>query len=308
MQLRQSSRSQAKIKLGLQGASGTGKTMSALLLAYGLCGQWNKIAIIDSENGSADLYAHLGQYNVLSISAPFSPEKYVEAVQVCEKAGMAVIIIDSISHEWTGSGGILDIHGNMAGNSFTNWAKVTPRHNAFINAMLQSPTHIIATLRTKQDYVLQEKNGKYVPEKIGLKSVQREDTDFELTLVFDIDIKHQAVASKDRTGLFMDLPSFTITTETGKKILQWCNSGKPITNESETNKVLIETLTAKINTCKTVDELLALYHSQSPAIKEQYANLFSQKRKQFIAQAPNEATHISQHLKVSSNGTISNKT
>ena len=104
---------------------------------------------------------------------------------------MEVIIIDSISHEWEGKGGILDIHGSMVGNSFTNWAKVTPRHNEFVQKILQSNSHIIATIRSKQDYVLSEKNGKMVPEKVGLKGVTREGLDYEFTLVFDVDIKHQ---------------------------------------------------------------------------------------------------------------------
>ncbi|WP_332913932.1 AAA family ATPase [Algoriphagus boritolerans] len=107
--------------------SGAGKTYSSLLLAYGLTTNWTKIAVIDTENQSADLYANLGQYNVISISSPHTPEKYVEAIEICENAGMEVIVIDSISHEWET---LLDIQSNMPGNSFTNWAKITPRHNA----------------------------------------------------------------------------------------------------------------------------------------------------------------------------------
>lgn len=230
MELRQATRKQAKIKLALQGPSGSGKTMSALLLAYGITNDWNKIAIIDTENHSADLYAHLGSYNVLSLTKPFSPERYISAIELCEQAEMEVIILDSITHEWDGSGGVLDIHQAMMGNSFTNWSKVTPRHNAFVQKFLQSSCHIIATIRTKQDYVLSEKNGKMVPEKVGLKGVTREGMDFEFTLVFDLDIKHMAAASKDRTGLFMDKPERVITPETGRMILQWCNTGKKLTD------------------------------------------------------------------------------
>jgi len=228
MNLQQAERKQAKIKLGLQSPSGAGKTYSALLLAYGLVNDWSKVAVIDTENHSADLYAHLGPYQVLALEKPFTPERYIEAIEVCEKAGMEVIIIDSISHEWEGSGGILDIHGAMMGNSFTNWAKLTPRHNAFIQMILQSKCHIIATIRSKQDYVLSDKNGKMVPEKIGLKGVTREGMDYEFTLVFELDLKHQATATKDRTGLFMDKPQFTITPETGQTIANWCNAGKSI--------------------------------------------------------------------------------
>lgn len=224
MDLRKAQRKQAKIKLALQGPSGSGKTYSALLLASGIC-DYSKIAVIDTENHSADLYAHLGDYNVLQLSKPFTPERYIEAIETCQDAGMEVIIIDSVSHEWEGSGGILDLHGNMPGNSFTNWAKMTPRHNAFVQKILESPCHIISTIRTKQDYVLSEKNGKMIPEKVGLKGITRDGLDYEFTIVFDLDIKHNAVASKDRTGLFMDKPPYVITTKHGEKILDWCNAG-----------------------------------------------------------------------------------
>ena len=221
MQLRQSSRTQAKIKLALQGPAGSGKTWSSLLLAYGLTNDWSKIAVIDSENSSADLYAHLGSYNVLSLDEPFTPEKYIEAITICEKAGMEVIIIDSISHCWDY---LIEFHGNMQGNSFANWSKITPRQNDFIQKILSSPCHVICTMRSKQDYVLNEKNGKMIPEKVGLKAVQRDNVDYEFTLVWDIDIKHHAIASKDRTGLFMGRPEFTITPNTGREILNWCNA------------------------------------------------------------------------------------
>ncbi|HCE56623.1 MAG TPA: AAA family ATPase [Prolixibacteraceae bacterium] len=224
MDLRKAQRKQAKIKLALQGPSGSGKTYSALLLASGIT-DYSKIVVIDSENHSADLYAHLGEYNVLQLSKPFTPERYITAIETCEEAGMEVIIIDSASHLWNETGGILDIHSNMAGNSFQNWSKLTPRFNSFVQKVLESDCHIISTLRTKQDYVLSDKNGKMVPEKVGLKSIIRDGYDFEMTIVFDLDIKHNAVASKDRTGLFMDKPEAVITQNYGKRILKWCNSG-----------------------------------------------------------------------------------
>lgn len=250
MQLRQSERKKAKIKMALQGSSGSGKTMSALLLSNGLTnGDFSKVAVIDSENGSADLYAHLGQYNVLSLKPPYTPENYIKAIEVCEKAGMEVIIIDSISQSWEE---LLDYHSSLAGNSFTNWAKVTPRQNAFVDKILQADAHIIATMRTKQDYVLNQKDGKYIPEKVGLKAVQRNDLDYEFTLVFDVDIKHFAVSSKDRTGLFMGKPEFIINSHTGKKILDWCNSG---TNLQDARK--------KIKATKTLEALKLLYNQYS---------------------------------------------
>ncbi len=226
MKLRQSERKKAKIKLALQGPAGSGKTYSSLLLAKGITGgDLSKVAIIDSENGSADLYAHLGSYNVLTLSPPFTPENYIKAIDVCANAGMEVIIMDSISQAWDE---LLDFHSKLAGNSFTNWAKITPRHKAFVDKILQTNAHIIATMRTKQDYVLNQKDGKFIPEKVGLKSVQRDGLDYEFTLVFDVDIKHFVVASKDRTGLFMGKPEFIISDNTGKEILDWCHSGSKL--------------------------------------------------------------------------------
>lgn len=250
MQLRQSERKKAKIKMALQGSAGSGKTYSSLLLAQGLTnGDFSKIAIIDTENGSADLYAHLGNYNVLTLTPPFTPDNYNKAIDVCEKAGIEVIIIDSISHCWDY---LLDYHSSLAGNSFTNWAKITPLQKAFTDKILQSDAHIIATMRTKQDYVLNQKDGKYIPEKVGLKAVQKDGLDYEFTIVFDVDIKHFAVSSKDRTGLFMGKPEFIINSATGRKILEWCNSGTNLQDARE-----------KIKNTKNLDELKVLYNQYS---------------------------------------------
>jgi hypothetical protein len=247
MELRKSQRKQAKIKLAIQGTAGSGKTYSALLLASGMAA-WQKIAVIDTENHSADLYAHLGDYNVLQLSKPFSPERYISAIETCEKAAMEVILIDSITHEWDGAGGILDIHGNLPGNSFTNWAKITPRHNAFVQKMLESPCHIICTIRTKTDYVLSERNGKMVPEKVGMKGITRDGMDYEFTIVFDLDLKHNATASKDRTGLFMDKPDGIISKEYGMRILQWCNQG-----------ATLEEIIMQVKTASSMEQLRQLY-------------------------------------------------
>ncbi|MDF0719994.1 ATP-binding protein [Kaistella sp. PBT33-4] len=283
MQLRQSERKRAKIKMALQGASGTGKTYSSLLIAQGLTnGNLSGVAVIDTENGSADLYAHLGNYNVLTMTPPFTPENYIKAIEVCEEAGMEVIIIDSISHEWDE---LLDFHSKLAGNSFTNWAKVTPRQKAFVNKILQTQAHVIATMRTKQDYVLNQKDGKYIPEKVGLKSVQRDGLDYEFTLVFDIDIKHFAVSSKDRTGLFMGKPEFQISEQTGQRILEWCNSGSSPISETPTEEQVIH----KIQQCNNIAELIALY-KQHPDYQENLKPHYEEKRN-FILQLTNPKNH-----------------
>lgn len=276
MNLRKAERHQARIRMGLQGPSGSGKTMGALLIAFGLTGDWTKIAVIDTENNSADLYAHLGNYYVLNLNTPFSPERYIEAVGVCEASGIEVIIIDSISHEWEGSGGILETHSNMAGNSFTNWAKLTPRHNQFINVMLSSKCHIIGTIRSKQDYVLTEKNGKMVPEKVGLKGVQREGMDYELTLVLEIDIKQNTSATKDRTGLFMNKPEFRISSKIGEQILSWCRNGVDAT--------AVQKLITKSKDVKTLREIFNSYPEFQVLLNED----FQVKKKELIGTQPSK--------------------
>ncbi len=276
MELRSAERKQAKIKMGLQAPSGAGKTYSSLLLAYGLVNDWSKIAIIDTEHHSADLYANLGNYQVLALEQPYSPEKYVMAIEICEKAGMEVIIIDSISHEWEGVGGILDIHGAMMGNSFINWNKVTPRHNNFVQKILQSNSHVIATIRSKQDYVLSEKNGKMVPEKIGLKGVTREGLDYELTVLLELDLKHQATATKDRTGLFMDKPSFIITPETGKRILKWCNAG-----------TALDEVIRQIRIATSIEQLREIYHNY-PEYRSKIESLAIVRKQEINAQIINQ--------------------
>jgi len=269
MQLQTAQRKRAKIKMGLQGPSGSGKTLGALLTAFGLCGDWSKIAVIDTENHSADLYAHLGNYNVLPLSAPFTPEKYIQALEVCEKAEMDVVILDSTTHEWEN---LIDFHSSMQGNSFTNWGKITPRHNAFVQKILQSPCHVISTTRTKQDYVLNERNGKMVPEKVGLKSVQRDGLEYEFTLVFDLDMKNNASASKDRTGLFFGKHEQKLSVETGKLIREWCNTGSEITAVDISNR---------IGECKSIQELLSLYN-EYPQFKETLKPEFEQQKRSLL--------------------------
>jgi hypothetical protein len=255
MQLRKATRKKAKIRLGFSAVSGGGKTYSALLTAKGIAGDWSKVAIIDSENSSADLYAHLGDFNVLPISAPFAPERYIEAIRTCEKAGMEVIIIDSITHEWDGKGGCLEIVESLGGK-YQDWAKVTPRHQSFIDAIIQSPCHIITTVRRKQDYEMIKDGSKVKVEKSGLKEITREGFEYELTINLELDTKHNATASKDRTGLFMGKPAFTPSEKTGELIAQWCEQGEEVFAAVKPGSEWH----MKVDACATQKELVELYN------------------------------------------------
>ena len=229
LQFKPAQRKKAKARIAISSPSGGGKTMGALMLAAGLGG---KIAMIDTENGSASLYSGMPwcpEFDTLELKPPFSPESFIAAIQLAETSGYDIIIVDSTTHEWNGSGGCLEINDTTAvtkyrGNSWSAWNETTPRHRRFIDKMLQSPCHIIATMRSKTDTAQQEVNGRKTVVKLGLKSEQRDGIEYEFTAVLDlIHDGHWAIASKDRTGLFKE-PE-VITRQMGERMREWLEDG-----------------------------------------------------------------------------------
>lgn len=221
-------RKKARLRLALDGPSGSGKTYSALLIAQGIGG---RIAMIDTERGSGELYSDLCEYDACQLGKPYTPQKYIDAIAAAEAAGYDIIIIDSLSHAWTGEGGVLDIHDRIAksqarGNSFAAWREVTPQHNALVDAILSSRCHIIATMRTKTAYEVSHGiDGKSRVTKLGLAPVQRDGMEYEFTVVLDLSLEgHIATASKDRTRLF-DGQFETPTIDTGKRLADWLDGG-----------------------------------------------------------------------------------
>jgi hypothetical protein len=236
MAMRKAQRQKAKLRLGMSGPAGSGKTFGSLLIAFGITGTWEDICLIDTENHSGDLYADyhqngtdIGEYNIIDLSAPYSPDKYVAAIKECEREGIKVIIIDSLTHAWAGEGGLLDKKGQMekkpGANSWTAWRDITPMHNQLVETILQSSCHIIATLRAKMEHV-QEKdsNGKTIIRKVGMNPIQRDGMEYEFTSFIDIDQDHQATCSKDRTSMF-DGKVWTPGIETGRVLLEWLETG-----------------------------------------------------------------------------------
>lgn len=211
-------------KILLGGSSGSGKTYSALRLATGLakkCG--SGIAAIDTEAGRIRYYANEFDFSDMQLTEPFTPEKYIEAINDAVDSGFKVLIIDSISHEWNYC---VDIHDKMPGNSWTNWSKVTPRHDAFMEKILQAPIHIIATVRGKDEYVLEEKNGKQTPKKVGLGFKQRDGVEYNYTATFNIaQDTHIAEATKDNTHIFEGRYE-VLTEKDGEALYDWANAGE----------------------------------------------------------------------------------
>lgn len=240
-------REQVRIKVSIAGPAGSGKTMSALLMGYGLIKAeypslseaeiWGKICVIDTENGSGSLYVgtqvgptKIGSYNTIALTPPFEPAVFIDAIHMAEENGMSVIIIDSLSHAWAGTGGALDQQGAIAarsGNSYTAWRTVTPQHNKLVDTMLQSPCHVIANMRAKMEYQQTTgENGKKQVKALGMGVVMREGIEYEFTVSFMLDYDHVANATKDRTGVF-DGRYFMIDASIGKQMYDWLSSGVP---------------------------------------------------------------------------------
>lgn len=219
---RPATRQAVKLKAAIAGPSGSGKTVGALALATSLGA---KVAVVDTENESSTLYAGDYKFDIHSISPPYHTDKYLLAIAKAVEAKYDVLVIDSIAHQWSGTGGILDrktAADQRGGNSFTNWAPFTIEHERFRAALLQAPIHIIATVRTKQEYVLAENDkGKQAPKKMGMAPQQREGMDYEFTLWLELQMDHRALAVKDRTKLFDGQLLNLMDKEIGKNLLNW---------------------------------------------------------------------------------------
>lgn len=225
MQFNKAERKRSKLRLALCGVSGSGKTTAALRVARGLGG---KTALIDTENGSASLYADRFEFDVLELEAPYTPQRFIEAIQSAEQAGYDNVIIDSMSHEWVGSGGCLEMVETLKpkfhGNSFGSWSEVGKQHIKFLERIVTSRVHIIATVRMKSEHVQDAKTRKV--SKVGMKYEMRDDFEYEFTSVFNIDRdSHLAIASKDRTSIFGE-DMHNLDEQLGVTLLEWLSSGK----------------------------------------------------------------------------------
>lgn len=213
------------VKLLLNGPSGSGKTYTALRLATGMLSKVGGagIAAIDTENGRIRYYANEFEFFDLQLGEPYTSESYIEAINAAVDNGFKVLIIDSLSHEWKW---LNEIHDKMPGNSFTNWGKLKPRHAALMEKILQSPIHIIATARGKDDYVMEDKNGKQIPKKVGVGSQQEKDIEYNYTVTFNIDQEtHVASVAKDNTHLFEGRYD-KLTEKDGSNLIDWATSGE----------------------------------------------------------------------------------
>ena len=225
---RKAVKSQSKARIGIIGPSGSGKTYTALKIASAL---GEKIAVIDTEYGSASKYADEFEFDVCELSS-YDPRYYTKAIQAAGQAGYDVIIIDSLSHAWSGEGGALELadkyKAKYRGNKFAAWSEVTPLHNQLVHAMLGAPAHLIATLRSKMEYIqTKDDKGSVVIKKVGMAPIQRDGMEYEFDIVGDMDIEHNLIISKTRCraldGAIINKPG----EELAKTIKDWLTDGAP---------------------------------------------------------------------------------
>ena len=226
-------REKVYLKALLTGPSGSGKSWSALELATGIarkCG--SDIAYIGTEGDRDKLYAqkkskhgdYTFEYDLLQLTDPFNTDKYIAAINEAIDAGYKIIIVDSLSAEWQWMN---DIHNKMPGNSFTNWGKLKPKHRELVDKILAAPAHIICCARGKDEWTMEDKNGKQVPKKVGLGSQTDKDISYEMMLSIQIDQDtHIAHADKDNTGLWDENRYTVITSKDGEELYTWCENGK----------------------------------------------------------------------------------
>lgn len=227
MTFQKATRKTKKLRAALLGPAGAGKTRTALEIAKGL---GEKIALIDTEHGSASMYAHLVPFDVLELQS-YAPDRYIEAIGQAEEAGYDVLVIDSLSHAWAGKGGILEFvdRNKRNGNSFNAWGDATPLHNRLVEKLLSARLHLLVTMRTKMEFVQEkdERTGKTTVRKVGMQPVQRDGMEYEFDLICDIDVNHTLVVGKTRIDAIDGEVIERAGADFGRRLRAWLEGGEP---------------------------------------------------------------------------------
>jgi hypothetical protein len=232
---KKATKKQSRLRMAIDGPSGSGKTFTGLTFACALA-NGGRVAVIDTERGSASKYADMFDFDVLELDN-YHPQQYVDGIQAAEEAGYDVILIDSLSHAWEGEGGVLDLHDQATKrqrteNSYTAWKDITPIHRKLVDAMLQSKCHIVATMRSKTEYVLvTNSQGKQEPKKVGMAPVQRQGMEYEFDIVADMDTDHNMIVSKSRCFAVADDVVNKPTSAWFQAVKTWLTDGAPVAEE-----------------------------------------------------------------------------
>ncbi len=262
-QFKRARKTQKKLRMALMGPSGAGKSFTALMLATALA-EGGPIALLDTERGSASLYSDRFTFDSCELES-FNPQHYIDAINASVDAGYSVLIIDSLSHAWSGEGGVLDQVNKRGGNSFTDgWGKVgTPLQNSLMKAILEAPLHIIATMRVKTEYAVEQNDkGKSVPKRIGLAAVQRDGVEYEFDIIGVLDIQNTLSIEKTRmvelSGTIINKPDAKLA----QKILAWLSDGAPAPAAAEQQQQQRLALTATDERARYIDRIQELWQHE----------------------------------------------
>lgn len=268
MRFTKAEKKQSRLRLALVGPAGSGKTFTALTVAQAF---GDRVAVIDTERGSASKYAgDVAEFDVLELDT-FAPRQYVDALRAAAREGYPVVVVDSWSHAWSGAGGALEMVDKAAaksrsGNSFAAWREVTPEHNAMVDAILRYPGHVIVTMRAKTEWVLEEDDrGRKVPRKIGLAPVQRDGVEYEFDVVGDMDHEHRLVISKSRCSALSNEVISRPGKALGETLRDWLTDGAPAAlppaSDDDSEPVAEQTVRLaapdRMSDCQTAEELHA---------------------------------------------------
>jgi hypothetical protein len=296
-QIKRATRSQTKLRLAFTGASFAGKTTASLLLAKGLidamvaagtipASQDVRIGLIDSERKRAQLYSHLVPFDTIELDPPFTIERYLAAMHQFENAGYQVIIIDSASHAWVGQGGVL----STVGEGFQAWKKATPLQDEFIDSIMRSPAHMIVTMRSKTEWVVEKvtnKAGKEVnsPRRIGMAPVQRAGVEYEFTTLLDLQLTQERTRKievhKDNTGVFeaMQIKTPGDWSVAGKNLIEWMNSGAVVKSQDtgpsplEQAEAICQAAERQLPRCSNLPDLAKMFEGYYKRLREMAGQL-----------------------------------
>ena len=250
---RKATREAVKARIALAGPTGSGKTYTALVLAAALVeADGGRMAVIDTEKESALLYANDFEFDHASLGPPYSPQRYVAAIHAAEEAGYTVVVVDSLSHAWSDEGGVLSIVDDevartKSGNSFAAWRKGTPEQNRLVNALVQSPIHVVATMRTKMAYALEkdERTGRQQVRKLGMEPVQRENIEYEFAVVGELDLDHRLMVTKSRLTNLQDRVVLKPGLAFGRELVVELRDGVKIEESGSTSKPVADAVPAE---------------------------------------------------------------
>lgn len=262
-------KAQTYLRLGIQGPSGAGKTYSALAIATHLTDK--RVALIDTEHGSASKYSDIYDFDVLELEAPFHPDRYVQAIRDAAEADYGVVVIDSLSHAWSGPGGLLEIVDDIAkrmktSNSFAAWKDATPIQNRLLDSIVGAKIHVIATMRSKTEYVLEEDNrGKKVPRKVGMAPVQRDQVEYEFDIVAEMDHDHNLLVSKSRCPAVADAVVNKPGAEFADTLSRWLGTGEPMATDEQVAELRRRAAGISVRAATSMEQKIARRPTQAEA-------------------------------------------